>query len=441
MTPANAPSLVPDLCTAQVGPPHAVERQLLENAAAIETWLRDQWRLTPAPFYTSVDVRNANFKVAPVDTNLFPAGFNNLNPAFRPLLVQAVQSALERYPQTVRRVLLIPENHTRNLHYFESVATLAEALELAGCELRIGSISTELELPMTVTVPSGRELLLEKVERVGDRLRVGGFEPCLVLLNNDLSGGRPPILEGISQVLTPPLGLGWSNRLKSDHFRHYMMVAQGLAATIGLDPWFIDPLFRNCGEVDFMKSEGLDCLQTNVAGVIREIAAKYREYGIEREPFVFVKADSGTYGMGVMAVRGPEELAELNRKQRTRMASSKEGQPIRNVIIQEGVYTEETWGPDRAVAEPVVYMVDHHVVGGFYRVHTDRSPTENLNAPGMRFEPLAFADTCNCPDRNRGVEAHINRFYAYGVIGRLAALAAARERAALFESHPTSAVA
>ena len=69
----------------------------------------------------------------------------------------------------------------------------------------------------------------------------------------------------------------------------------------------------------------------------------------------------------------------------------------------------------------------HHVVGGFYRVHTDRGPNENLNAPGMHFEPLAFAEVCNTPDSNKDPDAGINRFYAYGVIARLALLAAARE--------------
>ncbi len=109
------------------------------------------------------------------------------------------------------------------------------------------------------------------------------------------------------------------------------------------------------------------------------------------------------------------------------MAASKGGQQISKVILQEGVYTFETWGDQQSVAEPVVYMMDHYVVGGFYRLHTGRGPDENLNAPGMAFEPLAFAECCNNPDRNRAPDAHPNRFYAYGVIARLALVAAARE--------------
>src|SRR5690606_27068183 len=129
------------------------------------------------------------------------------------------------------------------------------------------------------------------------------------------------------------------------------------------------------------------------------------EYGIDQEPFVVVKADAGTYGMAVMMVRSADEVRQLNRKQRTKMAASKEGREVSGAIIQEGVYTRETWGEHQAAAEPVVYMIDHYVVGGFYRVHTKRGSADNLNAPGMQFEPLAFAEPCNTPDHSRAPDA------------------------------------
>ena len=100
------------------------------------------------------------------------------------------------------------------------------------------------------------------------------------------------------------------------------------------------------------------------------------------------------------------------------------------VLLQEGVYSFETM-PNGGVAEPVVYMIGPYVVGGFYRVHQGRGIDENLNAPGMHFEPLAFAHACNVPCEELGVVNSPNRFYAYGVIARLAALAAAREAKAL----------
>jgi glutamate--cysteine ligase len=72
-------------------------------------------------------------------------------------------------------------------------------------------------------------------------------------------------------------------------------------------------------------------------------------------------------------------------------------------------------------------MIDRFVVGGFYRVNTERGIDENLNAPGMTFKPLDFETGCSLPDAHLAPDAPPNRFYAYGVVARLALLAAALE--------------
>jgi len=420
---------VPHLTTALTGPLLQLEGHLLEHQINVETWLRQQWLVTPAPFYTSVDLRNAGFKLAPVDTNLFPAGFNNLNSAFMPLCINAVQAAVERHCPHARKVLIVAENHTRNLFYLESLETLRQIFEQAGLEARIGSMRDDITELTKIDLPSGKVSQLEPLVRQGNRVMVDDFSPCLVLLNNDLSAGRPAILEDLEQQVVPPLSAGWSERKKSDHFTQYHAVAQEFAQQIGIDPWLISPLSLQCGEVNFKERAGTECLAKNVENLLTQIQQKYDEYGIDKEPFVVVKADSGTYGMGIMMVKSAEEITSLNRKQRTKMSSAKEGLTVDNVLIQEGVYTFETIGDDHAVAEPVVYMMDHFVVGGFYRVHTGRGVNENLNAPGMHFEPLAFAQSCITPDKQEQPDAGPNRFYAYGVIARLALLAAARELA------------
>jgi glutamate--cysteine ligase len=334
---------------------------------------------------------------------------------------------VERACPTAKRVLIVAENHTRNLFYLESLETLRDIFQKAGLESRIGSLREDITEPLTVDLPSGKQCLLEPLVRKGDRVAVGDFSPCLVLLNNDLSGGRPAILEGLEQEVMPPLHAGWSNRKKSHHFTQYRAVAKEFAAQIDIDPWLIEPLTLQCGEVNFKEKAGLECLARNIDNLLMSIRKKYREYNIDREPFVVVKADSGTYGMGIMTVKSADEIYNLNRKQRNKMSSAKEGLVVDNVLVQEGVYTFETLGEEQAVAEPVVYMMDHFVIGGFYRVHTGRGPNENLNAPGMHFEPLAFAQSCITPDQAEKPDSEPNRFYAYGVIARLALLAAARE--------------
>ncbi len=418
---------VPHLTTALTGPLLAIEERLLQRQTEIEQWFHERWLATQAPFYASVDLRNAGFKLAPVDTNLFPAGFNNLNPAFHPLCVQALQAAVERLCPTASRILLVPENHTRNTFYWDNMGALVALLERAGYRVRVGSLLPGEGARQAITLSNGRTIQLEPIIRERGRVGVEGFNPCFVLLNNDLSAGPPEILKDLEQAVVPPLALGWWNRLKSDHFTQYRRLTVEFGELTDIDPWLIDPLFRRCGRIDFHKREGEDCLAENVETVLQGIRNKYREYGITQDPFVIVKADAGTYGMGIMTVRDAAEVRHLNRKQRNKMATIKEGQTVQEVMVQEGVYTFETLGPDQAVAEPVVYMVDRFVVGGFYRVHSSRGIDENLNAPGMEFRSLAFADSCTNPDGNQAPDAGPNRFYAYGVIGRLALLAAARE--------------
>ena len=477
--PADVMPTVPNLTTAHTGPLLSFEKTLLDKSAEIEAWFRKQFGRTPAPFYCSVDLRNAGYKLAPVDTNLFPAGFNNLNPSFEPLAVHALQSAFERLMPTACNVVLVPENHTRNTHYLEAVARLAELIVKAGYKVRIGSIIPGLAAPQAFDLPSGRKLLLEPLQRAEDKVFVGEganlFKPCLVLLHNDLSGGHPAILDNLQQPIVPHPKLGWSDRLKSQHFAHYNEVIEDFSEAFGIDPWLLNPMFRNCGEINFAKREGEECLASNVELLLEDIKAKYAQYGVTDEPFVIVKADAGTYGMGIMTVKNVEEVRHMNRDTRKKMASMKEGKEVTGAIIQEGVYTFEHWVDRPAVgtargsagdasraakegrpgageqpgssaaegnadaeirmtAEPVVYMIDHYVVGGFYRVHGGRSNTENLNAPGAQFRQLAFNNACNCPEPAQAPDSESNRFYAYGVVARLALLAAARETATVTAS-------
>ena len=416
---------VPHLTTALNGPILDLEKRILAAMPTIEHWLRGQWQDHAVPFYCSVDLRNSGFKLAPVDTNLFPGGFNNLNPAFMPLCVQAMMAAVEKICPDARGVLLIPENHTRNMFYLQNVAVLQTIMRQAGMNVRIGSLIPEITTATKIDLPNGSSLTLEPVQRKGNRVGVEGFDPCVVLLNNDLSAGVPAILQNLGQAIIPPLHAGWETRRKSQHFAAYDVVAKEFSELIGIDPWLINPFFATCGKINFHEKKGEDCLAGYVDEILNDIREKYAQYGVKEEPFVIVKADAGTYGMGVMTVKDAAEVRTLNRKQRNKMAVVKEGMAVTEVLVQEGVYTFESI--NEAVAEPVIYMIDHYVVGGFYRVHTGRGMDENLNAPGMHFMPLAFETPCLLPDREANPDCVPNRFYAYGVVARLALLAASIE--------------
>ena len=422
--------MVPHLTTALNGPLLNLEKSMLDAMPKIEHWFRTQWIEVPAPFYASVDLRNSGFKLAPVDTNLFPGGFNNLNPEFLSLSVQAAQIAVEKICPEAHRLLIIPENHTRNTYYLRNVVELVNVMKAAGLDVRVGSISPEITEPTTLETHDGHTLLLEPVVREANRLilknaTLGDFDSCAVLLNNDLSGGVPDILLNLEQNLIPPLHAGWHVRRKSQHFSAYNQVVSEFSHLLDIDEWLLNPYFETCGEIDFNARTGEECLALKVEQLLVKIKIKYSQYGVTQDPFVIVKADAGTYGMGIMTVKSPDDVRDLNRKARNKMSVIKEGQQVTSVIIQEGVYTFESIND--AVAEPVVYMMDHFVIGGFYRVHTGRGVDENLNAPGSQFVPLAFEKPWTLPDCNGAPDTVPNRFYAYGVVARLALLAAAIE--------------
>jgi glutamate--cysteine ligase len=362
-----------------------------------------------------------------VDTNLYPGGFNNLTPEMLPLAVQAAMAAIEKICPEAKNLLLIPEKHTRNSFYLQNVARLMEIFASAGLNVRLGTLDETITEPTDLPLPDGSVLTLEPLVRTKRRLGLKHFDPCTILVNNDLSGGIPDVLKDLhEQYLLPPLHAGWAVRRKSQHFEAYEEVAKKFSKLLGMDPWLINPMYAVCDNVNFQEETGLDCLQTQVESLLNKIRRKYKEYGINEKPFVIVKPDNGTYGMGIMTVRDAKDMVELNRRTRNKMSVVKDGQQVTRVIIQEGVPTYEQM--NAAVAEPVVYMIDRYVVGGFYRVHAERGIDENLNAPGASFVPLAFAAPTQLP--RPGVKPGVsapNRFYMYGVIARLAMLAASYE--------------
>ncbi len=426
--------MVPHLVTALNGPLLDLEKKVLAATPAIERWFRLEWQEHTPPFYCAVDLRNAGFKLAPVDTNLFPGGFNNLSPEMLPLAVQAAMAAIEKYCPDAKNLLLVPERNTNNTFYLQNVSRLMQIFRQTGLHVRLGTLDESVREPVPIELPDGSTLMLEPMVRShnGRRLGLKNFDPCTILLNNDLAAGIPAALENIhEQNLLPPLHAGWPMRRKSSHFSAYDEVVKKFAKLLDVDPWMLNPYFARCGEVDFDNSTGQEQLATSVDQVLAKIRKKYKEYGIKETPFVAIRAEAGTDGMGIITVRDAAELKDVDRRQRSKMLVGRDGQEITNLIVQEGVPTFERISD--AVAEPVVYMMDRYVVGGFYRVHEERVPAEEPGAPetpapGAHYVPLAFAQQHALPDmKAKPGTAAPNRFYMYGVVARLALLAASLE--------------
>ncbi len=402
--------------------PLLLER-LHTRRADIEGWFDAEFAKTPASFYSSVDLRHSGTKLAPVDTNLFPAGFNNLSIAARARATQAVRDFVAQSARPIAKVLLIPENHTRNLGYLDNLNVLIGILRDVGLEVCIGSLAAQAGEPLELEGSDGTKMTQKPLKREGNFLLTEhGFKPDLIVVNNDMTSGMPSLLRGVTQLVVPQVGQGWYRRKKTIHFEAYEQTATRFAQAFDLDPWLIAASFHQCGRIDFHERKGIECVALGVEKILNKVRGKYAEYGIDDEPYVYIKADSGTYGMGIMTVRSGEELYEMNKKIRNKMNVIKEGVQSTEVIIQEGVPTVDR--VDGAIAEPMIYLVNGHAVGGAFRVNEERDPYGNLNAKGMHF--AGMCDEAEAKDSSFHAVKNCD-FSVYGLVSRLATLAASRE--------------
>lgn len=409
---------------------------LRDQKNEMEEWLLHYSEPLNDPVYCSLDIRNAGFKIAPVDANIFPAGWNNLCPKYSEGASENFKKFVEKNYTGAKKILLIPENHTRNLYYLSNVLKLSQIAMQAGFEIQIGTLNEELEEINELKTAEGQTLTEYKIHRERNRLILktpsGLFDADIYILNNDLSTGMPEMLKNLENPLNPtPLG-GWYKRRKSDHFHCYKILTEMFCQEFRLDPWLLSAYFTHTTGVNFMKKQGLEVVAEKVEGIIAKITKKYEEYEIKKKPYLFIKNDAGTYGMAVMTAESGEEILKMNNDTRQKMNVGKGNMRVCDVIIQEGVETTDTISGNPS--EPVAYLMDSQIVGGFYRVHSNRDIRQSLNTPGMTF-------THHCLDE---IETYKNTFDPdigleeltplYHLIGRLTSIATGYELIGLKES-------
>lgn len=410
-------------------PKNAIAGAITKNHDAIDHWFERKFLETPAAFYCSVDIRDSGDKIAPVDCNLYPAGFNNLceidlNEAsthFREEFEKIARSIPSKLPE---RIGILPESHTENRFYLENLYALKEIFEKAGFEAEVMRLE-DLAAPLQLRTAS-EKTVVEHPIRIRDGLAItdSGFVPDWIVLNADFSGGYPKILESIRQPILPTYRLGWHTRKKSTHFRFYNELAAEFAAIAGIDPWAIRIESEAVGDVNFSEEKGLDRVNQVARSMFERIEEQYRLHGIVRKPALFIKNDAGTYGMGIMVAHSMDELISMNRRTKTKMSTGKGKSAINQVLIQEGIPTQLI--TDGSTSEPVIYMLGERLIGGFIRGNTERSDMDNLNSQGMFFRKLCFKDLSDAM-KTGNFEDFPTLEAVYGTIAKLSALAAANE--------------
>lgn len=368
-----------------------IHKRLVAKRHAVDDWFIEKSRGLDFPIYSSVDIRDAGVKLASVDANIFPAGFNNICDTDQEFAEGLIKRYLNsHYKKERMKILLLAEEHTSNRYYWENINILNNLINKAGHETRIG-VPKEFSGTFEVTTPKGARLSLVTARRDGDSIKVhDGFVPELVISNNDFSDPYSDWYAGLKIPMNPSHELGWFRRKKSDHFIHYNRLATEFSKLIDLNPWTFT-VHTHMTTVDFSDEKSVSDLAQKTQEFIDELEDEYKRNDMNcGRPVIFIKNNSGTYGMGIISVSSGEELVALSAKDRKKMGYSKGGKQVHEVILQEGIPTEVS--ADGDVAEPVIYMVGNRLAGGFMRTHKQKGRIENLNSPGAVFKRLCMSD-------------------------------------------------
>lgn len=353
-----------------------------QNHEEILGWIRERFicQSSDLPLFSSIDVRNSGYKVAHVDFNLFPSGFNNIDESAHALSATACRQYLEDYYPDIKEILVYPEQFSRNAFYLSSLKALLKIITNAGFSHKV-----------IVHDDIFDEMQLENKIRPSD---ISQNANSLVLLNNDLTTGVPDFLTQYDGTILPSPDLGWHSRRKSKHFLRFDEILIKVAKQFNFDPWLLSTYNEMCESVDFRERKNLECISRKVDEVLANVAQKYKEYGIDKDPYVFIKSDQGTFGLGIMTAKSGEEILQINKKKRHSMQRIKLGIENTRVMIQEGVPSIEKTD-DGHTAEEMVYSTFARPSCIFNRIHVDVDEYASLNTSGMSFgncRPLPRSD-------------------------------------------------
>ena len=344
-----------------------LEAKIIEKQGDLEAWFAAKRTGLNMPIYGSVDIRDAHWKVAVVDANQYPAGFNNLTDG-------DIGAHLRNAIGDIRHVHIWPEAHTRNPAYNENIVALTSILENEGYAVTHGILEIEPGSPVSHQ----------------------GAVPDLILLNNDLSEG--PLLN-LGVPVLPPSEMGWYQRRKSAHFRAAQPFLNEVAALLEIDPWLLSTHWIVSEDKCLEKETCRTLLAAEVDDFLTFLQTKYDEFGIEGKPTLFVKNDAGTYGLGILEITSGEELLNLSNRKMNKLTYGKGGADAVDFLIQEGVPSALSW--DGMVVEPVAYCANGRVGGWFYRANPKKGQMANLNSPSSVFlSPSEITDPAIQSRRN-----------------------------------------
>ena len=356
-----------------------IHQKIIDNLKNLESWYFEKTESKQLPFYSSFDIRDSNFKIACVDANVFPAGFNNICEEDQKRTSELIKTYLNKYNFNIKKILLLAEEHTRNLYYWDNVYIIQSLIQKAGYSVTVCVPGKQISSSQKMITASGRSIDLKLLKEVkGD----------LIISNNDFSV-RYDLPQGIKCI--PPFFMGWLSRKKNCFFKEYNLLTEEFANLLKIDSWHLKIDTELFSPFNMQSQDNLSQLKSSSSKMLQTLKDNYQNFSIPEKPYLFLKNNSGTYGLGIINIHDSEELNQWTYQSRKKMKAVKGETNINEIIIQEGIPTA-LFSSDNKSAEPVIYMIGSQVAGGFLRSHKTKDHKTNLNSPGVVFKRLCMSD-------------------------------------------------
>ena len=252
----------------------------------IHRWLESYEGAKELPLYSSVDIRDAGFKAAVVDTNIFPAGFNNLCEHGLEDSKALMRAAIHKRVPGCRDILIIAEEHTRNTWYLENVRILQQIINGAGFHATIATFLSvqpsfcEKAKYVELATATGEPVRIYCFRNILHEYEAGRANFDLIIMNNDLTTGIPETLKNSKIPIYPSIQAGWHSRHKSHHFKHTQDLIAECTAILEIDPWIFSCLYTSVDHVDINMDSDRARLAEAANGLLEQIKMKYREHHI-----------------------------------------------------------------------------------------------------------------------------------------------------------------
>ncbi len=383
-----------------------------KNWNQINEYIDSCYNGRPRPFYSSVDIREGRQKIVPVDNNLYPAGFNNVCSLDLLVCRDRFKKLIHRLKDQCQSIAVVVESHTKNLFYLDHLVALKNALSSSAKSVDLVSFDQSLFAEgdqLKLISQSKQEVVIQKAELDENYDLRWDF----LVLNNDQSSPIGIPWEKLRTPVYPSPFMGWTRRKKSGHFNSYKDVVKEFSQKFDIKPQILQADFKVVHDVDFFEKKNLTALAEAVDAIKNGLDPQDKD-----SAKIYLKADQGTYGMGISVVSSSEEVLAMNRKTRNKMDVGKNHLKFTSVLVQEGIDTVVLY--DGGPAEISIYLIDGKSVGGFVRANPLKDTQGNLNSRGMVYQKFCISEIRENSD-------HKEKEAAYSVVAMLSSLASAKE--------------